>query len=36
MEKISRTKIVDLLKREDFGVMVNVKGWVRTLTLIHI
>lgn len=30
MEKISRTKIVDLLKREDFGEMVNVKGWVRT------
>ena len=26
MEKISRTKIVDLLKREDFGAMVNVKG----------
>ena len=30
MEKISRTKVVDLLKREDFGAMVNVKGWVRT------
>ena len=30
MEKISRTKIVDLLKRHDFGAMVNVKGWVRT------
>ena len=30
MEKISRTKITDLLKREDFGAMVNVKGWVRT------
>mgnify|MGYP003304122686 CR=1 FL=1 len=30
MEKITRTKIVDLLKREDFGAMVNVKGWVRT------
>ncbi|MBQ4520951.1 MAG: asparagine--tRNA ligase [Bacteroidaceae bacterium] len=30
MEKISRTKIVDLLKRTDFGSMVNVKGWVRT------
>ena len=28
MEKISRTKIVDVLKREDFGAMVNVKGWV--------
>lgn len=41
MEKISRTKIVDLIKREDFGAMVNVKGWVRTrrvankLTLSH-
>ena len=30
MEKISRTKISELLKREDFGTMVNVKGWVRT------
>ncbi len=30
MEKIRRTKVVDLLKREDFGAMVNVKGWVRT------
>ena len=30
MEKIGRTKIVDLLKRTDFGAMVNVKGWVRT------
>ena len=30
MEKISRTKIVDLLKSRDFGAMVNVKGWVRT------
>lgn len=30
MEKICRTKISDLLKREDFGTMVNVKGWVRT------
>ncbi len=30
MENISRTKIVDLLKRRDFGAMVNVKGWVRT------
>ena len=26
MEKIGRTKIVDLLKREDFGAMVNVTG----------
>ncbi len=30
MEKISRTKIVDVLKRTDFGAAVNVKGWVRT------
>ena len=30
MENICRTKIVDLLKRSDFGAMVNVKGWVRT------
>lgn len=30
MEKISRTRIVDLIKREDFGAIVNVKGWVRT------
>ncbi len=30
METISRTKIVDVLKREDFGATVNVKGWVRT------
>ena len=29
MEKIGRTKIVDLLKRTDIGAMVNVKGWVR-------
>ena len=30
MESVRRTKIVDLLKREDFGALVNVKGWVRT------
>ena len=30
MEKISRTKITDLLAYEQFGVKVNVKGWVRT------
>jgi len=30
MEKISRTRIVDVLKLESFGSMVNVKGWVRT------
>ena len=34
MEKIGRTKIVDLLKRTDIGAMVNVKGWVRTRSLI--
>ncbi|KAA6337298.1 Asparagine--tRNA ligase [termite gut metagenome] len=30
MEKITRTRIVDLLTREDYGTPVNVKGWVRT------
>ncbi len=30
METIRRTKVVDLLKRQDFGTLVNVKGWVRT------
>ncbi len=30
METIRRTKITDVLKREDYGAMVNVKGWVRT------
>ncbi len=30
MNTISRTRIVDVLKREDFGTLVNVKGWVRT------
>ncbi|KAA6332881.1 Asparagine--tRNA ligase [termite gut metagenome] len=30
MEKISRTRVIDLLAREDFGTLVNVKGWVRT------
>lgn len=30
METIKRTKIVDLLTREDYGATVNVKGWVRT------
>ncbi|MEG1839359.1 MAG: asparagine--tRNA ligase [Bacteroidaceae bacterium] len=30
MEKISRTRIVDVLKSEGFGTKVNVKGWVRT------
>ncbi len=27
---IRRTKIIDVLKREDYGATVNVKGWVRT------
>lgn len=27
---MKRTKIIDVLAREDFGVSVNVKGWVRT------
>jgi asparaginyl-tRNA synthetase len=30
MEKLKRDRVVDVLKREDFGIMVNVKGWVRT------
>ena len=30
MEKIKRTKVVDVLRRTDFGATVNVKGWVRT------
>ena len=30
MERTSRTKVVDLLKRTDHGAAVNVKGWVRT------
>ena len=30
MERIRRTKIVDLLQREDYGSHVNVKGWVRS------
>ncbi len=30
MERIARTRIADLLKREDFGTTVNVKGWIRT------
>ena len=35
MEIIRRTKIVDVLKREDFGAMVNVKGWVRTFIALN-
>ena len=30
MKEIRRTKVVDVLKRTDFGAIVNVKGWVRT------
>src|SRR5574344_2436863 len=30
MEKISRTKVVDVLKSTEYGSVVNVKGWVRT------
>lgn len=30
MEKIERSKIAEVIKRNDFGVDVNVKGWVRT------
>lgn len=30
MENIKRTKVVDVLKRTDFGTIVNVRGWVRT------
>ena len=30
MENVKRTRIVDLLRREDYGQTVNVKGWVRT------
>ena len=30
MEMIRRTKIVDLLKCQNYGTLVNVKGWVRT------
>lgn len=30
MEKIKRTKVVDVLQRNDYGTVVNVKGWVRT------
>lgn len=30
MQKIKRTKVVDALKRTDYGQMINVSGWVRT------
>ncbi|MDD7529847.1 MAG: asparagine--tRNA ligase, partial [Prevotellaceae bacterium] len=30
MEEIRRIKVIDILQSKDFGVTVNVKGWVRT------
>lgn len=30
MEATKRTKIIDALKRTDYGASINVKGWVRT------
>lgn len=30
MDKLRRTKVVDVLARTDYGATVNVKGWVRT------
>ena len=30
MQSIKRTKVIDALKRTDFGSVVNVRGWVRT------
>lgn len=30
MQKIKRTKVVDALKRTDYGQIINVSGWVRT------
>ena len=30
MESIKRTKVIDVLKRDDYGTIVNVRGWVRT------
>lgn len=30
MENSCRTKVIDALKRTDYGSLVNVKGWVRT------
>jgi len=30
MDKIKRIKIIDLLKSDDFGKVINIKGWVRT------
>ena len=30
MQAIKRTKVIDVLRRTDYGATVNVKGWVRT------
>ena len=30
MERIKRTKIIDVLQRSDYGTTLNVRGWVRT------
>jgi asparaginyl-tRNA synthetase len=30
MDKLKRIKVIDLLQSEDFGKVINVKGWVRT------
>ena len=30
MQAIKRTKVIDVLRRTDYGTTVNVKGWVRT------
>ena len=30
MQSIKRTKVVDVLRRTDYGALVNVRGWVRT------
>ena len=30
MESLKRTKVIDVLKRDDYGTIVNVRGWVRT------
>ena len=29
-DKVRRTKVVDVLRRTDYGSIVSVKGWVRT------
>ena len=30
MDKLKRTKIIDILNSDEFGKIVNIKGWVRT------